>query len=388
MLFAGFGALYSYGAFFLVLSKEFATTRAAVASIFSYAVFTLFMTGAISGMIADRYGPKRVVSFGTLAIALGLIGASYCTQFWQLVLCFTAGLGLGIGFVYVPCVASVQAWFERRRGFATGIAVTGIGMGTLLVPIVAGRLLVVVSWREVFLLFALMVVVLGSIAVYFVEADPRRRGLHPDGEACPPVGTRTRQNTQHLSAIVKSRAFVLFYLASTILSIPVFIPFVHLAAAAQDAGITSQSSVVILGLIGLGSTLGRFVVGGIADRYGRRRSLVLLLATIGASYTIWYHAHDVAMFGLFALIFGTAYGGYVALSPALLADYFLGPKLSSVIGIQYTAAGLGSIAGPVCAGYLFDITGSYALAIVIAALCGFAATGLVALMPEPGCAAA
>jgi MFS family permease len=76
-------------------------------------------------------------------------------------------------------------------------------------------------------------------------------------------------------------------------------------------------------------------------------------------------------------------GGYVALSPALLADYFAGPKLSSVIGLQYTAAGLGSLLGPIIAGMLFDGSGTYTLALVIGAGCSFAASYLIVLLPEP-----
>ena len=150
ILFACFGVIYSFGAFFLVLGDEFGVGRAAVSSVFSYAVFALFTSGALSGVIADRTGPKAIMSVGVCAIVAGLLGAANANKLWQLNLCFTLGVGVGIGFVYIPAISTVQRWFIRRRGLASGFAVTGIGVGTLVMPIVVGVLLESLPWRIVF----------------------------------------------------------------------------------------------------------------------------------------------------------------------------------------------------------------------------------------------
>lgn len=383
VLFAGFGAVYSFGAFVLPLGTEFAVGRAGIASIFSGAVFVLFLTGAFSGMLADRFGPRPIIAIGVLGITLGLIGAALAREFTQVLLCYGLGIGLGVGFVYVPAISAVQPWFDRRRGLASGIAVTGIGVGTLVMPIIAGQLLGFMDWREVFFVLAAVIFVFGAIAAGVIENDPGARGLAADGGVAGGPQTGMPIANEYLRPILRSRPFVLFYCASAILSVPVFIPFVHLVASAEDLGIGRAHAVAILGLIGLGSTAGRFIVGGFADRLGRRRALIGMLGGIGVAYLAWLVATGAAMLSLFALIFGVCYGAYVALSPALLADYFSGPKLSSVIGMQYTAAGLGSIVGPVLAGYLFDVTGRYTLALLVAIICSVIACALVARMPEP-----
>lgn len=383
VLFGGFGAVYSFGAFVLPLSDEFGVGRAGIASIFSGAVFMLFLTGAFSGMLADRIGPRPVIATGVVAIALGFAGAAAAREFAHILVCYGMGVGIGVGFVYVPAIGAVQHWFVRRRGLASGIAVTGIGVGTLIMPIVAGQLLETMSWRDVFLALGGLIFLLGAIAVCFIEADPAARGLAPDGADFNGAKTGVPRTNERLRPILGSRPFVLFYCASAILSVPVFIPFVHLVASAEDLGVERAQAVAILGLIGLGSTAGRFIVGGFADRLGRRRALIAMLGGIGCAYLAWLAAAGAVMLSVFALIFGVCYGAYVALSPALLADYFTGPKLSSVIGIQYTAAGLGSILGPVLAGYLFDITGRYTLALVVGIGCSAVACALVARMPEP-----
>lgn len=383
VLFGGFGAVYSFGAFVLPLGNEFAVGRAGIASIFSGAVFTLFLTGAFSGMLADRIGPRPVIAIGVLAITLGLAGAAMAREFTHVLLCYGLGVGLGVGCVYVPAISAVQPWFDRRRGLASGIAVTGIGVGTLVMPIIAGHLLGFMNWREVFLVLAAVMFVLGVIAAFVIENDPAARGVAADGGVAGEPDPGAPIMNVHLRPMLRSRPFVLFYCASAILSVPVFIPFVHLVASAEDLGIARAHAVAILGLIGLGSTAGRFIVGGFADRLGRRRALIGMLGGIGVAYLAWLTATGAVMLSLFALVFGVCYGAYVALSPALLADYFSGPKLSSVIGMQYTAAGLGSIVGPVLAGYLFDITGRYAPALLVAVACSALACALVARMPEP-----
>lgn len=383
ILFAGFGAVYSFGAFVLPLGTEFTVGRAGVASIFSSAVFILFATGAFSGMLADRIGPRPVIAAGVVAITLGLAGAAMAREFAHVRWCYGLGVGLGVGFVYVPAISAVQPWFERRRGLASGIAVTGIGIGTLLMPIIAGQLLGFMDWREVFLVLAAVIFVPGTIAAFVVDNNPAARGYAADGSVAAATGAPARIVNEQLGPMLRSRPFVLFYCASAILSVPVFIPFVHLVASAEDLGIGRTEAVAILGLIGLGSTVGRFIVGGFADRLGRRRALIGMLGGVGVAYLAWLAASGALMLSVFALVFGVCYGAYVALSPALLADYFSGPKLSSVIGIQYTAAGFGSVAGPVLAGHLFDISGRYTLALLVGVGCSALACMLVARMPEP-----
>jgi OFA family oxalate/formate antiporter-like MFS transporter len=384
ILFAAFGVVYSFGAFFLALSTEFGAPRAAVSAVFSYAVFTLFITGAVSGVLADRVGPKKVMLVGVFAIIAGLLSAAGANDLWQVSLSFTCGVGAGVGFVYIPAISTVQRWFVQRRGLASGFAVTGIGVGTFVMPILAGILLETMSWRTVFELMAVIVAVAGVIAVALIEGDPATHGLQADGHVRNVEQTLASTENTQLKPLVLSPRFVQMYASQAILSISIFVPFVHLVPFAQDIDISRSMAVGVLGMIGIGSTAGRFIIGAFADGFGRQRTLALLLAGIGASYGIWLFADGIVALSLFAVCFGICYGGYVALIPALLADYFAGPKLSSVIGLQYTASAAGSLVGPILAGYLFDVSGVYTGALVVSAGCAFVACYLVVTMPEGG----
>ncbi len=382
ILFAGFGTAYSFGAFFEPLSETFGASRTAVSAVFSWTTCAIFLTGAVSGMIADRFGPRPIVAFGVLAIGAGFLVAARAESLRAVQLGFALGVGIGVGCAYVPAVGTVQRWFHVRRGLASGIAVSGIGLGMLVLPLLAGLLLTLMHWRSVFLVFAVAVIAAGLAATVWLAADPADHGLTPDGIAGAQPAT-SHGGGAPLAVIVRSRAFLQLYVAQTLLAVALFMPFVHIVPTALDAGVGREAAVLALGMVGLGSTLGRFLMGALADRLGRLRTMVSLYVTLGASFALWWRADTGTGFAVFALIFGTCYGGYVAMIPALLADYFAGRRLSSVIGLQYTAAGLSGLVGPIMAGWFYDHTGSYGPAFAIAAATTFAGAALLALLPAP-----
>ena len=133
VMFATFGSAYSFSAFFTSLQQTFHASRGEISLIFSIAVPFYYLVGAISGPVADRFGSRFTCFFGVVIGGAGLIYAATADALWQIYLGFGLGLGLGIGFSFVPSLAAVQRRFVRRRGLASGIAVSGIGLGTLVV---------------------------------------------------------------------------------------------------------------------------------------------------------------------------------------------------------------------------------------------------------------
>ena len=125
VMFVTFGAAYSFSAFFASLQQTFAAPRGDIAFSFSIAVPLYYLIGAISGPLADRFGARIICLFGVAFAGAGLIFAASATALWQVHAGFGLGLGFGIGFSFVPAIAAVQRWHLRRRGFASGIAVSG-----------------------------------------------------------------------------------------------------------------------------------------------------------------------------------------------------------------------------------------------------------------------
>ena len=129
--------------------------------------------------------------------------------------------------------------------------------------------------------------------------------------------------------------------------------------------------------------VGRFAIGGAADRIGRRFATALMLIGMSAMLFLWLAATGRIALVAFALVFGVCYGGFVALVPALTADYFGGRSVSGILGFLYTSVALGTLFGPTLAGLAFDLFGSYALPITAGAVANLIAIGCVALTVEP-----
>ena len=349
-----FGVSYSFAAFFENFAKEFAAQRADVSWIFGLCGLVYFVLGAGSGMLADRWGPRMVCMTGMVFIAVGLFLTSLAQSLATVYLSYGLLVGLGIAFVYTPSIASVQPWFNKRRGLASGIASAGVGAGTLILPVVVSYLLIEVNWREALQMMSAGVLLIGLTAGFLLKRAPNLSG-----------STSGQLPGLTLSATLKTPSFKWLYMG-TLLGAPVmFVPFAHISAAARDAGVPDAQAVGLVGLIGIGSLVGRFAIGWLADRMGRIKTLMLMQGLMGLSYLVWAGAQDPWMFAVFALWFGLSYGSIVSLLPAICMDLFGGRAVSAIIGTLYTGAALGNLLGPVLAGQVFDMTQSYALVIWI-----------------------
>jgi MFS family permease len=352
-----FGVSYSFAAFFESFAVEFSAQRADVSWIFGLSGFVYFVMGAGGGMLADRFGPRIVCSAGMALIALGLMATSWATSLFAVYLSYGLLVGLGIALVYTPSIASVQPWFTTRRGLAGGIASSGVGAGTLLVPVMVAMAIGPMPWREAMQVLALGVLVLGLLAAALLRRAP----------AAPSSGSGGSASGLTLRETLRSPTFRWLYLATVLASPVMFIPFAHVSASARDLGLGEAFAVGLVGLIGVGSLVGRFAIGLLADRLGRAQTLVLMQLSMGASYVLWGAAGGQGLLVVFALWFGLSYGSIVSLLPAICMDYFGGKSVASVVGTLYSGAAFGNLLGPVLAGAVFDHSGHY---LGVMAVCG------------------
>src|SRR5262249_10239515 len=146
-----------------------------------------------------------------------------------------------------------------------------------------------IGWREAYLIIGCVAALVGTAMSLFIENDPAHRGLAPDGD---PV--RTGQASRpalakgaSLREAVRSKRFIGLYISCLICSFGMFVPFVHLVPYAVDLGIPRTAAVLFVGAMGVGSIAGRFFLGGMADRMGRRDALLVMFIGMGVSFFIW-----------------------------------------------------------------------------------------------------
>ena len=374
----GFGSAYTFSAFIEPLERTFHASRGSVSLVFSLAGFLYFALGIVSGPLADRWGSSRLAAAGMLIAGVGMVWAGLAGGLTGVYLAYGLGIGLGVGLSYVPAIGAVQRWFVRRRGLASGLAVSGIGVGTLVMPPIASHLIASFGWRDAYVILGVLVAILGSGLALLLANDPHDHGLAPDGDAVDLKVYRRPKHGVSIKAAVTSWRFVGLYLACLIGSFGLFVPFVHLVPYAHDHGIASSSAVLLLGVIGIGSTVGRFLLGGLADRKGRLLGVLAMFIGIALSMIIWAFASEIWSLSVFAFVFGIFYGGFVALLPAVVMDDFGGRNVSGLIGILYTSVAFGTLMGPSLAGYAFDVRHTYTLPIFASAISSIVAAGILA----------
>ncbi|GAB3359778.1 MFS transporter [Modestobacter lapidis] len=356
-MFTSFGIAYSFGAFLEPMAEEFGASLGTTSVFFALTSLTYFGLGALSGVAVDRYGPRRVLLVGAVALGAGLTATSQAGELWIGLVTYGLGVGIGVACAYVPMVAVVSGWFERRRTLAIGVAVTGIGLGTLTVAPLAAALIGELGWRTTHLLFGLVGAAVLVVCALVVARPPLRTG--------PAALT--------LGEAVRNRDYRRLYLAMGLMAVALFVPFVHLPGYAEGVGVDEVAAAALVGVIGAASIAGRLVLAALAARAGPLRAFQGCILTMGASFALWGVADGYGLLLAFAVVLGVGYGGFVAIGPAVVAERFGTTRLGGLLGVLYTSTGIGSAFGAPLAGASVDASGSYGPAIAGCLALGLAA---------------
>ncbi len=365
-----FGAAYSFGAFFFSIQAQFGASSFSTASIFSLTALIYYAVGVFSGAWSDRTSVRTVTSAGIVLLSLGFAASSLLTSSLAAFLgAFCALVGLGVGLVYVPAVSTIQRWFVLRRSSASGIALAGTGLGTLLGPVVAGALMEHLSWQLTMQVYAAAIALAGLVAAAALRCWPEELGLHPDG--IPAGRAKAAGQTGHgldvgLGQAARQARFWWYFAAIFFGSIGLFLALIHINPLARQQGLPAAQANLLIGLIGVGNVLGRLVLGRLGDRMGPLRFLLVLTASLALLCGLWSMAQGFTALAGFALAFGAVNGGCIALYPAVAATWFGTRSPGAILGALYVSVGIAAVAGGSLAGLLFDLSGSYTSSILLA----------------------
>ena len=364
-MFTVYGIVYSFGAFFDSMAEDFGTGKGATALMFSITTAWYFGLGLVSGKAADRFGPRPVMLVAAAVLGVGLLLTSRVQSIWLGYVTYGVGVGIAVACAYVPMVATVGAWFLRRRTAALGVAVAGIGVGTLVVAPISERLIDAYGWRT-----AYVVLGIAGAALLLVASLGAWR---------PPV--TVVQEPVPLRDVIRQRGFVILYVSTALISAALFVPFVFIKDYATDEGIDSGAATALVSIIGASSVVGRLGLGALGARLGATRLMQLSFAIMAASFLIWLTAGDsYGQLVVFAIVMGVAYGGFIALAPAVAAGLFGTVGLGAILGALYTSAAIGGLIGPPIVGAVIDHI-SYGVGITMAMLITAAATVVLFALP-------
>lgn len=361
----GFGILYSFGVFFSAIVLEFEKGRGSTSWIISIAVAVMLGAGAFVGRAADRFGTRIMIIAGAILMASGLFASSLARNIFQVYAAYGLLLGIGVCCLFLPSTAAVGKWFTKRRGLATGVAVAGSGVGTIVMAPVSAQLIATSDWRGASQKLAALVLVTMFLAVLLVR----------EKKLALPSGPR--------ASMFRDRRFRLLYASAFFASYGYFVPFFHLAPLAMDRGFSTARAALLLSIMGGANTLGRIVLGALADRLGRLRVFQLSMAVMGLATMALPFANTYKALIAFGLVYGGFAGTFISLLPALTGDYFGVMRLAGVMGLLNTGAALGSLLGSPVTGFLFDASGDYVGGLITAGLSIVIGFAFLLRLPQP-----
>ena len=381
------GSFYSFGVFFVPIMEEFGWTRGVISGVLFVSGITYAVAVPLIGSIADRFGYKWISIVTAGLMGLGFVLGSRVQTVWQMYLFIGFLPGIGACAAIPLPLSLITNWFVRRQGLALGIASAGIGTGAATLPLMVTSIETQFGWRTaMFVVGALILLIYIPIALFVIR--PPKSDYVAAHEGNPQIDTNHVSNSHNqdsslLQALKTSQFWSLFGIFGfCILCLGLIIT--HLVPYARDTGISPMSAASLLTIMGLCSIAGRLTAGVFSDRVGANRVLFCGLFLQGVMILWLSRMSSLGMFYFFAFLFGIAYGGNLVMIPRLTASIFGVKYMGAIYGSLSVADGIGFAIGPVLAGYLFDLSGSYNDAFLITAVGVFIAVALTFVLRYKG----
>ena len=321
----------------------------------------------ICGWLSDRYGVRRVMWGGGLLFMFGMIMTGIMNSWWEYYLYFGIVLAAGMASFQVTLVSGVTLWFRKNLGLVMGVLQGLQGLGTGVAILMVYLLFDRYGLQVTFWIPGIAGgIILLTLTKWFYN-EPADRGITQWG-APPDEPVRRLQN--NAIAKLRTRTFLkevqktfAFWNLATIHGLGCAghnIILILLVAIAIDDGISGGMAAMIYLALTVVSTLTRFAVPVIADIIGSKWVMSVCFALQTLPILILFFAGDsVPLYFLFAVLFGIGMGGEMTAFPLINRQYYADAPTATAYGWQMMGAGFGMALGPVAAGFLRDLTGSY-----------------------------
>ena len=398
----GFNA-YGISVLFLPISKELGLNRAATSWAPGIGRLEGGITSPLVGWLSDKFGPRWIVIFGIIVAGGGMIMMNYITEAWQYYVAWGAliGLGLNIGLT-VAVDKTINDWFMRRRGLAQGIKFASLSILGIVVVQIITPLMKISDWRFTCLLFGIIMLASIPLAYIFVRPHrPEHYGMLPDGAdtgegkedeevdmATKSAGYASRyQEIEYtFKQAIKTRTFWLMNVAFSVQYIVAGGFNLHVHPFLTDTGLTDAAASGLMGIMIFFTLPSRFFGGLVADRVPKNRVQFLLMAAflfqvIGLGTFLLFQNIPAAY--ILLACHGISSGAVTPLVIIILGRYFGRKAFGSILGTMVALLSPMGMISPVFYGWVFDTTGSYNNAFIMALVLVVLAVAISCLLRIP-----
>ncbi|MEZ3501457.1 oxalate/formate MFS antiporter [Pantoea sp. KPR_PJ] len=329
---------------------------------FSLLIILQTFFSPLQGKLVDRFGPRLLITIGTLMAGISWMLVSRLDSLFELYLYYGVIGGLGTGIVYIGVVGLMVRWFPEKRGFATGMVAAGYGMGAILTTFPVTASLASSGLEKTFWQFGIMMATVGFIASQGLRMPKQGVAVHAEQQAV--------RETKSFSPkqMLRQPLFWLMFIMMTMMSTSGLMVTSQMAIFAEDFGMTS---VTILGMaaLPLAMTIDRFmngltrpVCGYISDRIGREKMMFFAFGLEGIAMTLWLLCKsDPVLFVLLSGLVFFGWGEIFSLFPATLTDTFGTRFATANYGWLYISQGIGSVLGGPVAALLYQHSHSWSM---------------------------
>jgi MFS family permease len=372
---------YGFTAFFEPLIGEFGWSYTQVSFAASLRGMEMGLLAFPIGFLADRFGPRKIIFIGVLAVGSGLLLLSSTrslAMFYGSFLLLAFGAG---GCTSVVTMSAVAIWFDKNVGKAMGIMASGFGASGVLVPVIVWSI-AKYQWRTTLVLLALGMWVLGIPLAFLIRNRPKGRGPLEEISRPSLIGSTAEpsqpQPALQFREVLKNRSFLYLNFVEGIRMMIVSSVITHIMPYLNSLGIERTTAGWVAAAMPLCSILGRLSFGWLADIFEKRYVFALGFMVMGVGILIFciVHLHYGLLFP-FLFLFSPSFGGTMVLRGTILREYFGSESFGKMIGFVMGVASFGGVIGPTLAGWVFDSLGNYQFIWVAYAVLIFLAIFLV-----------
>jgi MFS family permease len=359
----GGSGMYSITVVLPEIQREFGVARGDASLPYTLTMIGFGVGGILMGRLADRFGVMVPVMVGAVGLGLGFIGAGLAPGL--ALFCLAQGLFVGLlgtSATFAPLVADTSQWFDRRRGIALAICMSGNYTAGAVWPPVMQYFIDSVGWRQTYV--GMGIFCLASMLPLALVLRRRPPPQAPAAVVQTPAQAAAAAATARPLGMPPNVLLALLCVAGVSCCVAMSMPQVHIVAYCGDLGFGAARGAEMLSLmLGLG-VVSRLVSGWISDRIGGLRTLLLGSLLQGVALLLFLPFDGLVSLYVVSGLFGLFQGGIVPAYALIVREYFSPQEAGARVGTVLMATLLGMALGGWMSGAVFDLTGSYHAAFI------------------------